>query len=1066
MLVGMTGVSLRAQSAALEALLAQRLALAETIAAYVEHNIVGTWLARLETVAAQSGIDPDDGDMQTEMMALSRAYQVGNGIDYVFITDVRGVVIAVEPHISSMVGVDRSGQPHIRAALETGSPQVSDVKWEGPDSVPLVSLVVPITSAQGETVGLLGAAIDPAQSALLSNIAPGALGESGYAQLIDSQGRIIASTFPGIAGQLSEHADLQRAFIEQGKPVVTNKQLAHSVITGGLEFDEVLAFAPISSLGWGVSVEQDRDEVMAPLNRWRRETLLMAVGVLGAAVVFTTLTTRQVTRSVLAVASAARRVAEGDLETPLPAFGRDEIGQLGNDFEGMRSGLREARTLQERWHTDMEEKVVERTRRLESLQTAIRRFTADLSLESTVEAILQESRALFGADRCAAFMLEPETGAVTCIARHGVSEAYVQAFCAGYQDLPGGLARAVAKPVIVPDAQSDPRMAAMAQLVAQEGFHSLVVLPFVLRGVVAGAFALYHDQRREYSAEDIALGEAFAAQAAIAVENARLFQRAQQEIDERLRAEEARLKREQEREAIITVAAALRAAATRADMLPIVLDQLLELLPVRGAALAMHDPTADELVTDLGRGDWSHWTGVRLPAKAGLDGQEAGGDGAFVVAHSDWQRADLLNGLTTVACTPLFTQEQRIGALWVGRVEGSEFGAAELRLLAAIGDMVANAVYRATLHEQTEQQLQYLDALHAIDVAISSSLDLRVTLNVLLDRVMTQPGVAAADVLLYNDRTQDVEHIADRGFRSNAIQRTRLHIGEGLPGRAILERRVIKVSNPAQSADCARAPLLAGEAFDIYYGAPLFAKGKPVGVLEVFGRAPIDPDTMWVDFLETLATEAAIAIDNATLFDDLQRSNIELTMAYDATIEGWARALELRDSETEGHSRRVTDLTLELSRALGMDAEQLVHVRRGALLHDIGKMGVPDAILLKPGPLDDKEWAVMRMHPVYAYDMLRPVAYLRPALDIPYAHHERWDGSGYPNGLQGEQIPLAARAFAIVDVWDALRTDRPYHKAWSKERTLAHLRAQSGKHFDPRVVEAFLQIVSPPSTPE
>jgi len=229
-------------------------------------------------------------------------------------------------------------------------------------------------------------------------------------------------------------------------------------------------------------------------------------------------------------------------------------------------------------------------------------------------------------------------------------------------------------------------------------------------------------------------------------------------------------------------------------------------------------------------------------------------------------------------------------------------------------------------------------------------------------------------------------------------------------------------------------------------------------VLEIFHRAPFGPDPEWLDFLETLAGQTAIAIDNAELFEGLQRSNTELALAYDATIEGWARALELRDRETEGHTRRVTELALRLARAMGVGNAELAHLRRGALLHDIGKMGIPDGILLKPGPLTDAEWALMRQHPQYAYDMLSPIAFLRPALDIPHSHHERWDGTGYPCGLQGEQIPFAARVFAVADVWDALRSDRPYRPAWPEEKTREHIQSLAGTHFDPKVVEIFMEL--------
>jgi len=230
------------------------------------------------------------------------------------------------------------------------------------------------------------------------------------------------------------------------------------------------------------------------------------------------------------------------------------------------------------------------------------------------------------------------------------------------------------------------------------------------------------------------------------------------------------------------------------------------------------------------------------------------------------------------------------------------------------------------------------------------------------------------------------------------------------------------------------------------------------GVLEIFHRSPLEPDTDWLDFLHAMAGQAAIAIESSNLFEGLQRSNLELGLAYDATIEGWSRAMDLRDRETELHTQRVTKMTVNLARFLGLDEEELVQVRWGALLHDIGKMGVPDNILLKPGPLTDEEWVVMKKHPTLAYEMLTPIRYLRLALDIPYCHHERWDGTGYPNGLKNTQIPLTARIFAVVDVWDSLTSDRPYRAAWTEKKAREYIRASAGTHFDPQVVDAFMQI--------
>lgn len=361
---------------------------------------------------------------------------------------------------------------------------------------------------------------------------------------------------------------------------------------------------------------------------------------------------------------------------------------------------------------------------------------------------------------------------------------------------------------------------------------------------------------------------------------------------------------------------------------------------------------------------------------------------------------------------------------------------------------------------ETERQLDHLKALRQIDLAIIGSSEVHDSLRVVLHEVTTQLTVDAAAILLLDPHSQMLGYAAGRGFRSRAIERSKVRLGEGIAGRAALERLPLIVADLAQAGDrFVRKDLLQPEAFVAYHAIPLVAKGVVHGVLELFHRAPLEPEPAWLDFRDALAGQAAIALDNAHLFSGLARANADLLLAYDTTIEGWSRALDLRDQETLGHTIRVTELALDVARLAGMVDAELVQVRRGALLHDIGKMGVPDEILLKPGPLTDAEMAIMRQHPVVAYELLRPIAYLRAALDIPYCHHEKWDGTGYPRGLAGDEIPLAARLFAVVDVWDALRSDRPYRSGWPEDRVLEHLRKGAGTHFDPRAVEAFFQII-------
>lgn len=377
------------------------------------------------------------------------------------------------------------------------------------------------------------------------------------------------------------------------------------------------------------------------------------------------------------------------------------------------------------------------------------------------------------------------------------------------------------------------------------------------------------------------------------------------------------------------------------------------------------------------------------------------------------------------------------------------------RCMVIIQDITRYKASEAKIQKQFEQ----MSALRAIDHAITSNVDLNLTLSILLTQVVNHLQIDAASILLWNADVKRLEYAAGLGFKTNSLSHTKLRLGEGYAGIAALEQRVVqKINLLSHDTDFLRSPTFGQEGFISYFGVPLIAKGEVQGVLEIFNRSSIKPDSEWLSFLEMLGGQAAIAIDNATLFTELQRSNTEITSAYDATIEGWSRALDLRDHDTEGHTRRVIEMTMQLAQQVNIPNSELVHIRRGAALHDIGKMGIPDRILHKPGPLTREEWDTMRRHPQYANDLLSSIEYLRPAKDIPCHHHERWDGSGYPNGLKGEEIPLAARLFAVVDVFDALISDRPYRSAWPKQAALDYIQEHGGKLFDPKITSVFLNL--------
>lgn len=380
----------------------------------------------------------------------------------------------------------------------------------------------------------------------------------------------------------------------------------------------------------------------------------------------------------------------------------------------------------------------------------------------------------------------------------------------------------------------------------------------------------------------------------------------------------------------------------------------------------------------------------------------------------------------------------------------------EIRLVSAAGSETIAVVRDVTEHKRAEERLQrQLDrmaALRAIDAAILSSFNIKVTLSVVLREIVGQLKVDAADVLLFNPANSSLELAAEFGFRHPIRRGPLQRIGEGYAGRAIMERQAIHVSD-AGGAHFADSPR---EGFVSYHAIPLLMKGEVKGVLEIRHRAPRTFAEEEAEFLDMIAGRIALAIEDSRLFETLQRSNVELVRAHDSILEGWARAMDLCAREADGHSLRVAERTVSLARQMGVPEPDLIHVRRGALLHNLCKLGIPDSILRKPGPLTEEEWEIVRQQPRLVYDLLSPIESLRPALNIPFCCQERWDGSGYPRGLKGKEIPLAARILAAVDAWEALLASRPDRPAHSPAEARRLLLAGAGTRFDPAVVKALL----------
>jgi PAS domain S-box-containing protein len=366
--------------------------------------------------------------------------------------------------------------------------------------------------------------------------------------------------------------------------------------------------------------------------------------------------------------------------------------------------------------------------------------------------------------------------------------------------------------------------------------------------------------------------------------------------------------------------------------------------------------------------------------------------------------------------------------------------------------------------EKAEHEQRILaEALRDTASALNSTLNF----EELMERILSNLGKVvfhdSSNIMLINDDNETAQFVAARGYKEEESQKWLqsgiVHLTD-VPNlyTMYLTGKPLAVPDTASNPEWVVFPRSSW--IRSYAGAPIKVKDRVIGFLNLNSPIPGFFNDEMAAHLQAFADQAGVALNNARLLQDLRKSNLELLNAYETTLQGWSKALELRDYGTEGHTLRVLDMTVKLAKKLGISDPELTHIRHGCLLHDIGKIGIPDSILTKAGPLTEEEWEIMRRHPVYAYEILSPIPYLAPSLDIPYYHHEWWDGSGYPQGLKGKQIPLVARIFSIVDVWDGLRENRPYRQGMPESEVVEYLQGQSGIQFDPEIVRAFVQLLS------
>lgn len=633
--------------------------------------------------------------------------------------------------------------------------------------------------------------------------------------------------------------------------------------------------------------------------------------------------------------------------------------------------------------------------------------------ENTIWQIaLSAARNLLNTDRAAIYEYDAANDRLSCPYFSGLSPEYVERINRIFREIPGGTLLSKPEPIFIEDVRTSPLTQTILPLLESEDIRAYAVFPLFLQKRLIGAFVVYYHHPRSFSVAEQEAGQTLAHFLIAALQNARLFA-------------ETRAK-SNEQAALFIAAQELSARVSNfSSLLGLLARQMADALRVTSAYLLDVDSSAGVLKVLS-----EYWAEEASPSER----------------KSDLGRLYPLQDfplILTVARQgmPLLLNEDDPRLTESERLEFREYGVKTKLFLPLLwqGDLVGLAELwesRATRHfSQHEIHLAQALASHAAGALRTAKLFTELESREAYFRALTEHAAEGVAVLNRKGHFTYISPVQEQilGYETRSI-----------------DLSALKQKIHPEDLALVRQAFLRSRRF------PKTLVSLTFRIQNSKGRWRVLEATL-NNLLENPAVRGVVVN-----FRDVTRqkqAEEQLRQAYDETLAGWARALELRDKDTEGHTRRVVDLTMRLARALKLDEEQLIHIRRGALLHDIGKVAIPDAILHKTNTLTVEEWEVMRRHPQYAYDMLKDIAYLRPALEIPYCHHEKWDGSGYPRGLKGKEIPLPARIFALADVWDALTSDRPYRPGWERERALRYIQEQAGKHFDPELVELFVQLI-------
>jgi PAS domain S-box-containing protein len=682
-----------------------------------------------------------------------------------------------------------------------------------------------------------------------------------------------------------------------------------------------------------------------------------------------------------------------------------------------------------------------------------RDISGSLRISNVLNRIALHAKNILRTETSAIYLIEQNTNRLTAIAAIGPDAEEIRNDPVKVGEGILGNIAGEKKGEIVNDVNKDLR-AITIQGTAETPFEHVMGVPVMIKNRLIGLIAEWRiGEGEDFSRNELNFLASLSGEVAVAIENARLF-----EEEERRRKESDTL-----REATEKITATLNQEQT----IQIILEQLSKVVSYESASLQLLENNHLKVVGGSGWNDPNVVLGMSFPVPGDNPNTQVILERRAITLGNAPEVYSLFtksphNHIRSWLGVPMISQGNIIGMFAVDHSKPNFFTDTDIKMVQAFAGQAAIAIENTRLFEKTHQRLIGVESVHSISVSLRAANTLADALPIILDRLIE----------LFNAKGAAVEVIASNGYE--IVTELAKGVWKNLTGHRSkpikgITKIVIETGNPFIKNKSSYKE--GSEGMELYTSlpaiacVPVVAQELPIGAMWIGRQDPIqDEDTKLLASIGEIvgATIRRMSLHEKTerLLYDLQIANRNLERSYDTTLEGWAKALELRDKETEGHSRRMSDLTVTLAREVGIPESDLIHVRRGVLLHDIGKMGVSDLLLRKPTSLTEEEWDEMRKHPQLAYDLLSPIVYLKPALDIPYCHHEKWDGTGYPRLLKGDQIPIAARVFAVVDVYDALLSRRPYRKAWPKKKVIDYIHEQSGKQFDPKIVDAFFKVIN------